>query len=276
MPTILVAEDDPQVRELVDAVLAAEGFNVHCSPDGADALERLRHEKFDLLLLDIWMPRMNGLYVLSHLHAQPSAPKVLVMTADSTPGTVIEAVREQAYQYILKPFERRTLLDAVRAALGNAATPPIKVISARPDWIELLVPSTVEAADRVQSFLEAIETDLSPEVRESVGKAFRELLMNAVEWGGRLDPRRKVRIACLRTSRLLLYRIADPGPGFSERALTHSAISNPPGQPIEHERLREQKGLRPGGFGILMAQAMVDELVYNETHNEVVLIKYLR
>jgi anti-sigma regulatory factor (Ser/Thr protein kinase) len=82
-----------------------------------------------------------------------------------------------------------------------------------------------------------------------------------------------VRIACLRTNRILMYRIADPGPGFKLEKLPHSAISH--SGPLEHMRIREEQGIRPGGFGLLMVKAKVDELVYNEKHNEVVFIKYL-
>ena len=107
------------------------------------------------------------------------------------------------------------------------------------------------------------------------GQAFRELLMNAIEWGGKLDPARKVRISYLRARRMLLYRISDPGQGFRPESLTHAAISNPEDHPYQHVLVREEKGLRPGGFGIFLVRQMVDELVYNEAHNEVVFIKYL-
>jgi hypothetical protein len=74
---------------------------------------------------------------------------------------------------------------------------------------------------------------------------------------------------------MLLYRIADPGKGFSFSELEHSAVSNPEDQPYDHIEARLEKGMRPGGFGILMARAMVDELLYNEAQNEVVFVKYL-
>jgi anti-sigma regulatory factor (Ser/Thr protein kinase) len=119
-----------------------------------------------------------------------------------------------------------------------------------------------------------LETDLPEDVRESVGYAFRELLLNAVEWGGRLDPKRKVKISYIRAKRMLLYRITDPGSGFKMDELEHAAISHPE-NPIEHMNIREEKGLRPGGFGLLMVRAKVDELIYNEKQNEVVFIKYL-
>lgn len=93
--------------------------------------------------------------------------------------------------------------------------------------------------------------------------------------GGQAGPRRKVRISYLRARRMLLYRIADPGQGFSFNHLEHSAVANPDDHPYEHMESRLEKGLRPGGFGILMAQSMVDNLLYNEKQNEVVFVKYL-
>ena len=64
-------------------------------------------------------------------------------------------------------------------------------------------------------------------MRESVAHAFRELLTNAIEWGGKLDPNRKVRISCVRTKRMLLYRIADPGEGFDIDGLRTPPSPNP-------------------------------------------------
>jgi len=150
----------------------------------------------------------------------------------------------------------------------------IEVTSAEPHWVELLVPCTREAAEKIETVVTRLGGDLPEEIIDSVSSAFKELLLNAVEWGGKLDPNRKVRIACLRTHRMLMYRIADPGPGFKFENLAHSALSHPD-SPFEHMRIREEQGLRPGGFGLLMARASVDELVYNEKHNEVVFIKYL-
>ena len=120
-----------------------------------------------------------------------------------------------------------------------------------------------------------LEADLPQAVRESVGQAFRELLSNAVEWGGKLDPTRTVRISCLRARRMLLYKIADPGEGFDIERLTHAAINNPEEDPLQHAFVREEKGLRPGGLGLAITRSIVDELIYNEARNEVVFVKYL-
>lgn len=276
MSRLLVVDDEEHLRDVLRTLLETGGHSVATARDGVEALEQLDREQFDLMVLDVWMPRMTGVEVLAQLKSRPQAPRVIMLTADDTPETILRALREQAYQYLSKPFKPEALLEAVRVALGAApAALPIEVLSARPNWVELLVPCQLEVADRIQGFLMRLKADLEEEVRESVGMAFRELLLNAIEWGGQLDPNRKVRIAYLRTQRLLLYRIADPGAGFRFNQLEHSALANPPGEPIQHLRVREEMGLRAGGFGILMTRAMVDELLYNEAHNEVVFIKYL-
>ena len=272
---VLIVDDEELIRELLRKALSEAGYQVEQAADGAAGLERLKSSSFDVVLLDIWMPRMNGLEVLASLHELPSPPRVIVMTADHTPETLLNAIREEAYLYIGKPFSPSTLVDLVGKALSAGQTPPIEILSAKSDWVELLVPCEANVVDRIQSFLLGMKGDLPEVTRDTVCQAFRELLLNAIEWGGKLDPNRKVHIAYLRTKRMILYRIADPGTGFRFEQLTHAAISNPNGKSLQHLEVREQKGLRPGGFGILLTRALVDELIYNQAQNEVVFIKYL-
>jgi anti-sigma regulatory factor (Ser/Thr protein kinase) len=229
-----------------------------------------------LIILDLGLPRISGLDVLAEIQKLESPPRVLVVTADETPGTVLQAIRDNAYQYIVKPTPPKTIVELVERAFAAPSLRPIEVVSARAEWLELLVPCDLETAERIQGFIAKLDADLDDDVRDSIGQAFRELLMNAIEWGGQFDPNRTVRIACLRTEHMILYRIADPGPGFSLEQLEHAAISNKSDEPYGHMRTREEKGLRPGGFGLLMTRTLVDELIWNEAHNEVVFVKYLK
>jgi len=275
MKRILVADDDPKTRQWISQILRPEKFAVTMVADGRAAWKKLQKTKFDLVVLDVWMPKMNGLDVLAALRGKRARPKVIVITSDDTPGTLLAAIRERAYHYIPKPIERETLIALVHESLGqNSRTPPIEVVSARPEWVELLVPCSLQTAARLEAFMMHLETGLPDEVRNDLAQAFHELLMNAIEWGGKLDPKRRVRISYLRAKRMLLYRIADPGPGFKFAGLDHAAITHGE-SPIEHGLIREKKGLRPGGFGLVLVQAKVDELLYNEAQNEVVFVKYL-
>jgi len=275
MNKILVVDDDKATRHVLQTILTGAGFSTAVARDGIEALKSLDADRFDLLLLDVWMPRMNGLELLAKLRAIESRPRVIVMTSDDAPETLLKAVREQAVKYVHKPVEATQLLETVREALAAPHPPRVEVISARPEWVELVVPCTREAAGHIESVMSQLDAALAPDVRASIGYAFRELLLNAVEWGGKLDPSRTVRIACLRAKRLIMYRIADPGTGFKIEDLPHAAIGQPPDDPIAHMQVREAKGIRPGGFGLLTVRASVDELLYNEQRNEVVFVKYL-
>jgi DNA-binding response OmpR family regulator len=276
MTRILVADDDRTTRLLLSETLRAQKFTVVAVEDGATTLKKLKEGKFDLALLDVWMPKMNGLEVLAKLRNAKTRPKVIVMTSDDTPQTLLSAIREEAYTYVAKPIDPQALVVLVKETLAKkSGQGSIEIVSASPTWVELVVPCSLEEAERIEAFMAHLKTGLSEDVRRSVGQAFHELLLNAVEWGGKLDPNRKVRISYLRARRMLMYRIADPGPGFKFADLDHAAISHDVDEPTKHDKIREDKGLRPGGFGLLLTQANVDELLYNEKQNEVVFVKYL-
>lgn len=272
---VLIADDDAATRHGVARLLESAGFDVSEAEDGLAALKAIQEKTYDLVFLDIWMPGLSGLEVLARIRTTASRPKVIVMTSDGTSETLLRAVKEQAYDYLGKPFPPREAVEVAQRVLSADQEPPIEVLSARPHWVELLIPCTREAAERIQTFMMKLDADLPDSMRETIASSFRELLLNAVEWGGQLDPNRKVRIASVRSPRMLMFRIADPGPGFSFSELSHAAVGQPESEPVAHMSVREERGIRPGGFGILMTQAAADELLYNEAQNEVMFIKYL-
>jgi CheY-like chemotaxis protein len=271
---VLIADDDAATRHGVAKLLENAGFDVSEAADGIAALNAIEQRPYDLVFLDIWMPQLSGLEVLARIRVGASRPKVIVMTSDSTSETLLRAVKEQAYDYLSKPFPPRQAVEVAHRALSADQDPAIEVLSARPHWVELLIPCTREAAERIQTFMMKLDAGLPDRVRETIASSFRELLLNAVEWGGQLDPNRKVRIASVRTPRMLMFRIADPGSGFSFEGLSHAAVGQPESEPIAHMSVREERGIRPGGFGILMTKAAADELIYNEAQNEVMFVKY--
>jgi CheY-like chemotaxis protein/anti-sigma regulatory factor (Ser/Thr protein kinase) len=274
---ILLVDDDRGLRHVLSTLLTGAGHTVKAVGDGPEAIALLGPGQFHILLVDIGLPSMSGLEVLARARASVNPPLCIVMTADDTPETLLEAVRGQAYRFVRKPFAPNTIVEIIDGAIASAkaAALPIEVVSARPEWLEIIAPCSLEMAERLQSFVMQLEADLPEAVRESAGYAFRELLTNAIEWGGKLDPNRKVRISCVRAKRMLLYRIADPGEGFDIDRLRHAAISNPEDDPVRHMDVREAQGIRPGGYGLAMTRSLVDELIYNEARNEVICIKYL-
>lgn len=278
---ILVVDDDPELQQLIEVALRQEGYEVRQALDAYAGLELIERERFHVALLDVMMPGMDGLEMLSRLRGFDKSVRVIVMTALTTPEAAVSALRDQASDFLTKPFDIPQLISAVKTALELAPRDiQIEVLSARPEWIELRVPCDLAAIEPLERLMSQLKTDLPQLTRETVTYAFREMLRNAIEHGGKNDPAQFVEVGYLRSPRLILYRIKDPGEGFTIESLYRddgaiAAFLNPEGDPLAHARVREEEGLRPGGFGILIARDLVDEMIFNEKHNEVILIKYL-
>jgi len=146
-------------------------------------------------------------------------------------------------------------------------------------WITLLVPSQLSSGEAALKALVASDVmrdiDVEQSVRDNFLTAVREVLWNAIEHGGKMDASKLIRIDLLHSNRALSCFVKDPGNGFHLSDLRHAAINNPEEDAVLHAQIREQEGLRPGGYGILLAQNFADELIYNEHGNEVLLVKYL-
>ena len=271
---VLVADQDNDARSALSGALHRAGYKVTKAKSEAEALRKLKLTSFALAFLDIRIAEPISLNVASKTRGVRSRAKIIIMMPENTSENLLQDLRDHVYGYLCRPFPPGEGVELANRALRKNAIPSIEMISARPHWVELLLPCTREAAEQIQSFLIKLECDLSEEMRRNVGLALRELVLNAVEWGGKFDPQRKVRIAQMRTSRMLIYRVADPGAGFSFEGLTHAFTGNTAESIANTADVRERMGIRPGGFGIAMARAIADELLYNEKQNEVILVKF--
>jgi anti-sigma regulatory factor (Ser/Thr protein kinase) len=110
---------------------------------------------------------------------------------------------------------------------------------------------------------------------EEMMVAFQEILNNAIEHGAGNDPSKLLEVAAVQTARAFVFYISDPGKGFRPDAIPHAAISYSPDELTKHIEVRTKAGMRLGGYGILVASGIVDELIYSEVGNEVLLIKHM-
>lgn len=117
MPKILVVEDDPAVRDIIEITLEGEGLNVETAGDGATALQRLRSpELFDLVLLDLMLPDTDGITLCQELRTRSTVP-VIMLTARDDETSIVVGLEVGADDYITKPFSSRQLASRVRANL---------------------------------------------------------------------------------------------------------------------------------------------------------------
>jgi DNA-binding NarL/FixJ family response regulator len=272
---LLLIDADPAVHDSLGGLLKREDRVIQDVYDAQEALDRLRALPVDVVLAGQGRNGFDGLKLLRQVRSIRPEAKV-ILTGERDPSRVIRAIRQRAYSYFHQPLARGGLTDMVQQALeADSWQDDIRVVSARPEWITLDVRCKIEAADRTTHFLREMLSDLPEHTADDISGAFRELLMNAIEHGGKGDPRKRVRASLLRTARAVIVHIHDPGTGFSLDFLPHAAISNPEDDPTRHVEIRAEAGKRPGGFGILLTRNMVDELLYNERGNAVLFVKYI-
>jgi two-component system response regulator HydG len=116
---ILVAEDDPEMLALLRQHLAGEGHLVVTTHQGAEALDRLRTESFDVILTDLKMPGVDGMEILRSARVAQGDARVILITAFGSIETAIQAIREGAYDYVTKPFRLEEISLLVRKALED-------------------------------------------------------------------------------------------------------------------------------------------------------------
>jgi DNA-binding NtrC family response regulator len=119
MPTILLADDEPAIRRTLREILEFEGYDIEEAADGDEALARARAGGIDLLLLDIKMPRRDGMEVLKALHDDEVAVPVVMISGHGTVETAVEATQLGAVDFLEKPPDLNRLLVTVRGALDR-------------------------------------------------------------------------------------------------------------------------------------------------------------
>lgn len=120
VPHILVVDDEPDIRDLVREILQDEGFSVSVAANGNSARQARRERRPDLILLDIWMPDIDGITLLKEWCEEPDrAPPVVMMSGHATVETAVEATRLGAYDFLEKPLSLAKLLLTVRHALDE-------------------------------------------------------------------------------------------------------------------------------------------------------------
>jgi DNA-binding response OmpR family regulator len=123
MPTVLIVDDEPIVREVVADYLRKDGFRVESAADGPEALSRFATARPDLVLLDLMLPGIDGLEVCRRIRTTSNVP-IIMVTAKSEETDTIIGLGVGADDYIAKPFSPRELVARVKAVLRRAATPP--------------------------------------------------------------------------------------------------------------------------------------------------------
>jgi two-component system response regulator MtrA len=179
--TILLVEDDASIREITKLGLEQAGFTVRTAVDGEEALARFRREQPDLIVLDIMLPKRDGLEVCRSIRSESSIP-IVMLTARGDAIDIVVGLESGADDYVTKPFEMPVLVARIRAALRRAQhADPAEVVTLGPVRIDVLGHRVMLDGQEVS--LTPTEFRLLLELARRPGQVFtRELLLDRV-WG---------------------------------------------------------------------------------------------
>ncbi len=274
---ILLLGSNLELLQALRAHRPLAGVEVERCPGNVEALQALQARSYDIVITDPETPVREDLVLAEELRAIRPGVRIIVLASEASPADILEALKAHAFAVFSAPLRTSEIAAMVEYALEDevAWRDGIQVRSGLPHWITLRVSSHLVNAERLMRFMTEYRSDLPGSERDDLMLAFREMLLNAMEYGAGFDPERVIEVTAARTSRSIVYHFRDPGPGFDRSALPQSALSDPAGDPLAHIKWRAAHDMRPGGFGILLAKQRVDEMVYNEPGNEVLLIKYV-
>ena len=275
-PAVLLIGHDSVTDAGLPHEFAALGCPIAHAVGCADALHKIRTTPFSVVITNPETAIPEDLALLDEIRRIRPGVRVIILAPSGTSEELMVALRRDALLCLCAPFDMREIAHfAAQAVKADPATLGIDVLSAQRSWISVRMNCNMLNADRLMVFFSQLRQFLPEHPPEEMLMAFQEILSNAVEHGGRNDPSKLVEVAAVRTGRAFVFYVSDPGEGFPRAHLPHSALYNRPENPMGHIEVREKSGMRPGGYGILLASGIVDELIYNETGNGVLLIKYL-
>lgn len=189
MNSILIIDDDEELCELVSEYLAAEGFQSTCVHDGAAGLEKARSNDFDLAILDVMLPKMNGFEVLSNIRETSDLP-VLMLTARGDDVDRIGGLEIGADDYLPKPFNPRELLARLRAILRRIGNDDENALAEKiiVDDLDLSRSARAVTRDGEELSLTSVEFDLLAALLQQAGTIVKKEDLSETVLDRRLSP----------------------------------------------------------------------------------------
>lgn len=269
--TALIIDDESDTVDLLSQLIAQRGFEAVWAYTGREGLDKAKSRPPDLLLLDLVLPDIDGFEVCETLRANRDTNLIPIVMTTALGGHEhkVRGFRVGATCYVVKPFTSDQLFGAVDQAMRWKAHVVDSQIQGE---FSFDVESDTEYLIQVNDLLSSLYllTPLDDRSIQQLRMALLEIGQNAIEWGNKNLVDKIVKITYRVHPDRVTLTVRDEGPGFDPDNLPHAAS---PDDPLAHVSIRELLGLREGGFGILMSRGLVDDLQYNETGNEVTLVK---
>jgi anti-sigma regulatory factor (Ser/Thr protein kinase) len=275
MARVLVIHGERPLIEALRTELAGHGHEVETCSGNIEALRLVRRQAIEVVLTDPSTSIEEDCALVDELRRTRPGIQVIVRAPEVDRDDVISALRARVFACFTPGCAVSEIVEMVRGALADRGTAhDIDVVSGLPNWLTLRVSCRLLTADRLTRFLEEFEATAPGGDHDLLTTAVREMLLNAMEHGAGFDSDKVVEVTAARTARAIVYHFRDPGAGFRPMTEEVVAVAGQPETIIAAAERRAELGMRPGGLGLLIVRQIVDEVVYNERGNEVLLIKH--
>jgi anti-sigma regulatory factor (Ser/Thr protein kinase) len=266
MHDALLIEDGPITGRFLTQALRSGALHLTALRGGNTALRWARSHLPSVIVVGATRTGKEGGLVRA-LKLAPDTWGIPVVRLRPAPAPA-PALEVEADVELGAPVSAEGLRQAVQRALARAAEQARAGTRAE---VHLNFRSELALLEEVNRLLARLlqAAGLGPRQVQRLAHAAREVAANAIEWGHRLRPERRVALTCRLGADKVVVVVRDTGPGFDPCALPHAARAD---DPVSHLAERAARGLREGGFGLLLAGGLVDELRYNETGNEARLV----
>jgi anti-sigma regulatory factor (Ser/Thr protein kinase)/CheY-like chemotaxis protein len=273
---ILAVRPEPALAAVLAETLRAGTYELTSCTGDVEALCFVRSQGAEVVITDASTTIEEDLAFTRELMNLRPSVRVIVLAPAAPPAPLIEAIRARVFACFTPPIDYREVAEMASTALtAEDWKDGIQVLSGLDHWLTLRVSCHLLTADRLVRFITELQPTTTNVDRDLLVAAFRELLLNSMEHGAGFDAQKVIEVSAAKTSRAIVFHFKDPGEGFDRADLQHAARATSPEAVLATAILRADMGLRPGGFGMLIARHVADELVYNERGNEVLLIKHL-
>lgn len=270
---VVLAVPPSTEREKLEKWFAQKGASVNIHETTGDFLAQVSSLEPDLVVGKTSDETDEQVDICRRLKTDPATNSIpiLMLAENHETEKTVSPVEVLADNYLPSPFCDQALEESLQQLAQWQTIYRQHEFTAEITFLLKSEPSSVDDFSKVFRALWFVNL-LPSKKTKHLWLAVREMCMNAIEWGNRKEPERPVKVLCQADRDKIRVVVRDSGPGFDLEKLPHAADRK---DPIRHMLIREAEGIREGGFGIMMARSLVDELNYNARGNEVELIKYL-
>ena len=265
-PRILVVDDDPAIRSLLEDVLALKKYDVLTADDGSTAIDVLQESKVDLVITDLQMSGIDGMKLLEHIRNEFPEVLVIIITAYGTIDTTVSALKKGAYNFISKPIQIHEFLDMIEKVVEkiNDIKYNYLVHHYCDSKLNFVFPAKKEfiggVSKHIQRALDNMGYERNMQSRMVIPFAVEEAISNAIVHGCKENEVKKVSVKCHISNEKVTISVEDEGDGFNVKSIP---------DPMNIDQIDNK-----AGRGLLLLRCYMDDVSFNESGSCVTMVKY--